>query len=69
VLVFVNVSDQPVTARIDYDTTPYGLRGAELKLTKITPEGAGRTGSTPPVVQREVTFPPRSAWAWEILQK
>jgi hypothetical protein len=66
VLIFVNVSDQPVTARIDYDARPYGFEGDKLKLTKISPQGPGESGVMPPVLQRETTFPPRSVWAWEV---
>jgi hypothetical protein len=64
-LVFANVSDQPVTARVDYDTSPYGF-GAESKLIKLTPDGAGDVSSTPSIIKREVVFAPRTAWAWEI---
>ncbi len=65
-LIFVNVSDQPVTARLDYDGRPYGFSSGEVKLTKITPQGPSDSSPTPPVLQREVAFPPRSAWAWEV---
>jgi hypothetical protein len=66
VLIVVNVSDQPITARLDYDARPYGFSGREAKLTKITPEGPGPTDSTPPAVQRNETFPARSVSAWEV---
>ncbi len=65
-LIFVNVGDQPLSARIAYDAKPYGFQGGELKLTKITPQGPGESGPTPPVLEREAAFPPRSAWAWEL---
>jgi hypothetical protein len=66
VLIFANVSDKPVTSRIEYDTGPYGFSSNELKLVRITPAGAANSSSTPPVVRREANFPPRSVWAWEI---
>lgn len=69
VLIFVNVSDQAVTARVHYDARPYGFSIGEVRLTKITAEGLGEASPTPPVVDREVTFPPRSAWAWEMVEK
>jgi len=69
VLVFVNVSDQPVTARLEYDARPYGLPGPELNVLQITPDGPGERSTTPPVLARDVTFPPRSARAWELGRK
>jgi hypothetical protein len=65
-LIFVNVSDQPVAGRLDYDMAPYGGSGRPLNLVQITPQDAGTPSPTPAVLQRAVTFPPRSAWAWEI---
>ena len=67
-LVFVNVSDQPVTTRVDYDLRPYGFPG-EVKLTKITPAGPAESTTTPPEIRRDVTFAPRTAWAWEVHAK
>ena len=66
VLIFANVSDQPVTAQLDYDTRPYGLVGPDLSLRRIAPDGPGDVSPTPPVIAREVTFPPRTVWAWEV---
>jgi hypothetical protein len=68
-LVFVNVADQPVTARLEYDARPYGLPGPEVTLLEITPDGPGERPTTPPVLARDVTFPPRSARAWELGRK
>jgi len=69
VLVFVNVSDQPVTAQVDFDARVYGFAGKGLSLTRITP--AGKDDIVPEALQvlREATFPPRSAWAWELVEK
>jgi len=67
VLIFANVSDKPVTARVDYDARPYGLRGNNLKLTKFNPDGPGPSEASPSVVKRQVDFPARSVWAWEVV--
>lgn len=66
VLLFANVSDQPVTARVRYDAAPYGLTGSALKVAKILPDAAGETFTTPSVLDREVTFPAGTVWGWEI---
>ena len=41
VLVFVNVSDQPVTAQVDFDARPYGFASNALSMTRITAGGKG----------------------------
>ena len=66
VLLAVNVGDEPVTARLEYDATPYGFTAEEIRVTPINPEAAGETFTTPPAIHREITFPARSAWAWEL---
>ncbi|MCY2989667.1 MAG: DUF6259 domain-containing protein [Planctomycetota bacterium] len=66
VLIFANVSDQPVTAQVNYDANPYGLVGSDLKLVEITPSGPGKTTPTPAILQRDLTLPPRTAVAWEL---
>jgi hypothetical protein len=66
VLVFVNVSDQPVTAGVDFDLRPYGMAGKNFSMTRISPAGSEETVSEPAQAFRQVTFPPRSAWAWEL---
>jgi hypothetical protein len=67
VLIFVNVSTEPVTARVDYDARAYGFSGATVRVTKQTPAGPGESFTAPSTLAREATFPPRSAWAWEIV--
>ncbi|MFV2066652.1 MAG: DUF6259 domain-containing protein, partial [Pirellulales bacterium] len=66
VLLFVNVGDEPVTAGLKLDLGDYGLPGPKSTVTKITPETAEDAFVTPPLLDRELTFPPRTAWAWEI---
>ena len=66
VLIFVNVSAEPVTARVVFDARPYGFSGPTVQATPIFPSGAGDSFSTPSAIDRETTFPARTAWAWEI---
>jgi hypothetical protein len=65
VLVFANVSNAPVTARVDYDLGPYGFAGAEVRVRKLAPAGPAEEFRVPPRFEREATFPARTAWAWE----
>ncbi len=60
-LMFVNVSDQPVTAPLEIDRAEYGLPSGPLKAQQVTADGAG-----PTEIGKELTFEPKSAWAWEI---
>lgn len=65
-LLFANVSDQPVTARVDLDPRPYGL---EIKrMTRISPAESDAAVPDWSSAMRQVTFPPRSAWAWELAE-
>jgi len=64
--MFVNVGDAPLTARLDFNAARHGLSGSKFTATKITADGPGETVAVRAVLQRELTFPPRTAWAWEI---
>jgi len=66
ILLFVNVGEAPVTARLDFDAHVYGLEAEKLHVAKHTAEGSEESFSSPPAVQRELTFPPRAAWGWEL---
>ena len=65
-VLLVNVSDRPMTVRLDLDAGDYGLLGAEARLTRIGPEGAGESLTVARVSQQELAIPPRTAWAWEL---
>ena len=69
VLVFVNVTEEPVTARLDFDATTYGFSNGKLSVSKIAANGAEPESDVPVTFGRELTFPPKTAWAWEILAK
>ncbi|MFH1924160.1 MAG: DUF6259 domain-containing protein, partial [Planctomycetota bacterium] len=70
VFLVVNVGDQPVTARLDLDGADYDfLRNSVLRVEKITAEGPVESTDTLAPLEREITFPPRTAWAWEVKTK
>jgi hypothetical protein len=65
-LIFANVGDDPVRARLQFDARPYGFDGSAIQLVKITPAGSGETVASAPLIDRDELFPPRTVWAWEI---
>ncbi|MGB2821233.1 MAG: DUF6259 domain-containing protein, partial [Phycisphaerae bacterium] len=65
-MIFVNVSDKPVTSSVPFDAAAYSLPSPRVRLTKVTPSGRGRSESAAAKFTREVPFPPGEAWAWEI---
>jgi hypothetical protein len=66
VLLFTNVSDQPVTARLKLDAAAYGLGSKQVKVTTLVATGQGETFQTATAIDRSLTLPPRSAVAWEL---
>jgi len=67
VLIFVNVSDQPVTAQVEFDLRHYGFDGKSVSMKRITPAGSDERMSEPKQALLEATFPPRSAQSWEMI--
>lgn len=70
-LLFVNVSERPISARLDINTAKYGLPGGTVHVEKSTESGLGDSGlgekfDTPSKFTREITFPARTAWVWEV---
>ena len=65
-LIFVNVSDRPVEAKVAFDAATYGLAGGKLSLARISPTAAGPAEAVPATFTRNVTFEPEQAWAWEV---
>jgi hypothetical protein len=65
VLIFVNVSDQALSARLAYDTRACGFAG-RTKAVRVTAEGPGDAVEMDLHDSRQLEFPPRTAWAWEI---
>ena len=69
VLLFVNVSNAPVKATFDFDPATYGLPAEKLVLRKITADGAEPETDLGTTFGKELTFPPTTAWACEIMAK
>ncbi|MCX7967135.1 MAG: DUF6259 domain-containing protein, partial [Armatimonadetes bacterium] len=66
VLLFVNVSDQPSTATLVFDGKSYGLTGKGLQLTEVTEHGYGRAERLPLTFRKEIRFPAKTAFAFEL---
>ena len=66
VLIFVNVGDKPVSAKLAFDAVSYGLPRGELRLTRITAEGSDEPRAIPRASQHEMTGQPHAAFAWEV---
>jgi hypothetical protein len=66
VLLFVNVSDDPVTARFRFDGRKYDLAADRVRVQRIDAEVSQDGFSAKSPFIREIEFPPRSAWAWEV---
>jgi hypothetical protein len=66
VLLFVNVSDQPVTARLQIDAAAYGVGGPQVRIATVKATGQGESFVSPSKIERELSFPARSAFALEL---
>jgi hypothetical protein len=67
VLLYVNVSDQSVSFKQFFDAQAYGLPAGGFSVRKLTAEpGQTAVEIWPAVFEREATFPPRRAQAWEL---
>ena len=66
VLIFVNVSDRPLSGRLGLSLPAYGLADKAARLTTVTPDGARRSESVPAKSTRKILFNPHKAFAWEI---
>jgi hypothetical protein len=65
VLLFANVSDQPLPVRTQYDLREYGLDGA-VRISHITADGPAEMPTDSSPLTREWIAPPRSVNAWEV---
>jgi hypothetical protein len=66
VLLFVNVSDQPLTAACEFDAGRYGLAGEVFSAEELTAEGGGEKWAVPRTFRRDVVLPGGTARAWEL---
>jgi hypothetical protein len=68
VLLFTNVCDESLSARIEFDPNEYGLPGKTFQATKIMPAGAQGNFTIDPAGEVEAEVPPRSVFAWELTE-
>ncbi len=66
VLLFVNVSDQPVTAAFNFDARTYGLTAKRLRCVVARTDTSAPESHEFSAARRVVTFAPRQAQAWEL---
>ena len=67
VLIFANVSDKSLSARVRLDTKQYHLRGGKFLVTKIGPDGQQSSFVAKPGEEFRAYFGPRSVFAWEVV--
>jgi hypothetical protein len=65
VLLFVNVSDQELTAACAFDASGYGMAGEAFAVEALTAEGGGEKWTAPRAFRRDVALPGGTALAWE----
>ena len=66
VLVLVNVGDEPIDARLDFDAAVYGLAPGSLHMTRLDQDGPGQTQAVARVFHRTISAAPHQVWAWEL---
>ncbi|NLF70971.1 MAG: hypothetical protein GX575_18210 [Candidatus Anammoximicrobium sp.] len=66
VLLFVNVSDQPLTVACDFTADQYALPGETFAAVELTSEGEGQKWTAPRTFRRDVSLPPHTARAWQL---
>jgi hypothetical protein len=66
VLLFANVSDNPLASRLDLDPRDYGLRDKTSTVTVMAPDGTRSTHTNQAIDQLELKLAARSVLAWEI---
>ena len=69
VLMFVNVGNEPVTARMELDAGEYGLADGKLQVREVTAEESKEPFAASSGFQRELIFAPQAAWAWEVTEQ
>jgi hypothetical protein len=66
VLLFVNVSDQGLTANVRFNPRECNFLGKTLNVTRITPGAPEVRFAIQATDQPQVEFAPRAVFAWEI---
>jgi hypothetical protein len=67
-LLFVNISDRPLVAHLDYDARAYGFPEGSVRAAVTTSEGTQEAAGVTGLVARDASFPPETAWALELAQ-
>jgi len=66
VLLFVNVSDLPLTVACDFDAEHHGLSGETFEAVELAAEGEGQKWTAPRAFRRDLTLSARTARAWQL---
>lgn len=66
VLLFVNVSDEAVTATVSFDAADHDLPGDKVTIRRITAVAMDELIDSSAVFNRTFTIEPHEAWAWEV---
>jgi hypothetical protein len=64
-LLLANVTDDAISAAVNYGLRDAGLTGDSHSRRKWTPQGVSDAGGADALLHETVTFSPRSVWAWE----
>jgi len=66
VLIFVNVSDKPISAKLDVNFNEYNININKAKISSIDGNGVNKNHLNFSILNSEVVFPAHSVLAWEI---
>ena len=66
VLFFVNVGDEPISAKLRFDGKAYGFSHDHLNVAKRTADDAGEKTRVPRIFEQEIAFPARTPFVWEV---
>jgi len=67
VLLMVNVADQPIATFLELDAAEYGIVGDRVRVAVIGSNGRGESFTLTRSFRRDLTLPPRTAVAWELV--
>jgi hypothetical protein len=65
-MLFVNVSEEPVTAQLELDAASYGLTGRTVRVSLLDPDGPDQPLEAWSGQRRGLSLPPRAVLAWEL---
>ena len=66
IMVFGNISDQPVTATVHFDAAAYGFKADSVRVVTVTHNGASEPMQESAAFEQSLTFAPHNPWAREI---